>query len=75
LPCGGDQARPGSPGVGLASQQKGYPSIHFMQCIHFKQHEEDKAVAQDHAIVLDLPPAWSKFNASNWFLNILWPGV
>ena len=48
-------------GVGLASQQKGYPSIHFMQ------HEEDKSPegAQDHAIVLDSPPitwpTWSKF--------------
>ena len=47
-----DQAGSGYPGVGLASQQKGYPSIHFMQ------HEKDQAVAtaQDHAIVLDPLP-------------------
>ena len=50
--------------------------IHFMPCIHF-MHETDQAAAQDHAIVLDLPPTtwptWSKFKASNWLLSIPWP--
>ena len=37
------------PGVGLASKLKAHPFIHFMQ------HEEDQARAQDHTIVLGSP--------------------
>ena len=55
LAMGGDQAVSGCPRVGLASQQEGYSCIQSMQCIYFMQHEEDQAVAQDHAIVLDPP--------------------
>ena len=45
--------RSGCPGVGLPSQQK--VPMHTA-CMHFMQHEDDQAAAQDHAIVLDLPP-------------------
>ena len=44
----------------LATQQKGYPFMQFM-------HQEDQAVAQDHAIVLSSPsmtlPSQSKFQS------------
>jgi len=53
----------GCPGVGLASQQEGYP------CIHFMQHEEDQAVAQGHATVLSLCPVamWMDGSREGWW--------
>ena len=72
--------RPGRVRVPWSWSCKPTKGIQFMQCIHFMQHEEDQAVAQDHT-KLSLTRltvtwhTWSKFNVSNLLLSILWPNT
>ena len=66
-----------SPGTGYVVEGQGFlfnVGIASYQCMHFVHHILRKKTVK-LTIVLGPPPiAWSKFRASIWLLNILWPG-